>query len=129
MTASPKFFAGVVVGLLTALVLNLVAFGLVLGVPTESSRWTFEVNRRKQELAKAVPPPRLLVVGGSSVLFGINAREIEKQTGLRTLNLGTHAVLGAPYILAQARNLAQSGDTILLVFEYELYDSNARDDV
>lgn len=74
-------------------------------------------------------PSRRLLVGGSSVLFGLNARVIERQTGLRTLNLGTHAALGAPYILAQARNLAQSGDTILLVFEYELYVSNARDDV
>jgi hypothetical protein len=129
MTASPKFFAGLAVGLLTALVLDLAAFGLVLGIPTVNSGWSFEINRRKQELARAVPPPRLLLVGGSSVLFGINARTIERQTGVRTLNLGTHAALGAPYILAQARNVAKSGDTVLLVFEYELYVSNARDDV
>jgi hypothetical protein len=124
MIASGKFFAGLALGLVMALVLNLAAFGLVLGVPTESSRWTFEINRRKQELARATSPPRLLLVGGSGLLFGVSAREIERQTGCRTLNLGTHVALGTPYILAKARNVAQPGDTILLILEYELYVSS-----
>jgi hypothetical protein len=121
MTALWKFFAGIALGLLTFLTLQWAAFCLVLGVPTQSSLWTFEVVRKKQELARASAPPRLLLVGGSGTLFGLSAREIERETGRRAINLGTHAGLGGPYVLAQARQLAKPGDTVLLVFEYELY--------
>jgi hypothetical protein len=129
MGGSWKFFAGLIAGLLAAFGLNLAAFALVLGVPTETSRWTFEVNQKKQMLASASAPPRLLIVGGSASLFGLSAREIEKQTGQRTLNLATHAALGAGYILDNAKKAARPGDTVLLVFEYELYVSGDRDSV
>ncbi|HEY3855995.1 MAG TPA: hypothetical protein VGO67_16525 [Verrucomicrobiae bacterium] len=124
-----KFFAGLVAGLFVALALHLIAFDLVLGVPTESSRWTFEVNRKKQMLARNSAPPRLLVVGGSASLFGISARELEKQTGMATLNLSTHAALGTDYILNTVESEAKAGDTVLLILEYELYTPNQKSDV
>lgn len=72
-------------------------------------------------MANAVSGPKLLLVGGSGTLFGINAKEIQSATGLHTVNLGTHASLGIPFILQFTKELAKPGDTVLLIFEYELY--------
>jgi len=103
-----------------------------LGVPTESSQWTYEIIHKKEALAAKITSPKLLLVGGSSSLYGINGEEIEKQTGFPTINMGSHAGMGPRYILHLAQNDARPGDTVLLVFEYEFYsdrgDTEAFDD-
>ena len=122
MPLLPRFALGFLLGLGLVLALFLVLFHRQLGAPTESSRWCYEINTRKQQLAEAISRPKLLLVGGSSTLFGLSARQIQEHTGYPTVNLGTHAGLGSPYILALAQTIAKPGDTILLGFEYELYD-------
>lgn len=92
-----------------------------LGVPTESLHWLFDISQKQEQLAAKVSGSRLLVVAGSSALFGINAQRIEQQSGCPTINLGTHGGLYADYILYRAKKVARPGDTILLAFEYELY--------
>jgi hypothetical protein len=106
-----------------------VAFGIFaaltwlrLGVPTPGSNWCRQMQQKKEAIAAAVEGPRLLVVGGSSVLFGIQAELIQRETGRPTINLGTHAALGPRYLLHRARAVARPGDTILLALEYELYE-------
>jgi hypothetical protein len=118
-----KFFAALTLGWLLLLGLNMAAFYAVLGVPTINSRWAATVWEKKKRLAQEAQGPRFLIVGGSSALFGIKARELEKVTGLRTINLGTHAGMGLYNVLRQARSVARPGDTLLLVLEYELYSS------
>ena len=122
MKVTWHFLAGLVAGFLLVLVLTLAVFWLNLGVPSGSTRWSFELNQRKRLMLEHVPPPRLLLVGGSATLFGLKAREIEAQTGVHTLNLGTHAALGTALILRVAQQDARPGDTVLLVLEYELYN-------
>jgi hypothetical protein len=117
-----NFFAGLTAGFLLAVALTVGAFYLNLGVPTNAiSKWTLEINEKKRLLAQHTASPKLLLVGGSSTLFGLSAQEIEALTGWRTLNLGTHAALGLTYILHDAQQLARPGDAILLIPEYELY--------
>jgi hypothetical protein len=122
MPSLPRFALGFLLGLGSILALFLALFHRQLGAPTETSRWCYEINAKKRHLAEAIPGPRLLLVGGSSALFGLSARQIREQTGYPTVNLGTHAGLGTQYILGLAQTVAKPGDTILLGFEYELYD-------
>jgi len=116
-----KFFAALGGGFALVLAVHAAAFYLCLGVPTESSRWCFELYSQKSRAAASIPSPKLLLVGGSATLFGLSAAEIEKQTGARTINLGTHAALRSEYLLGQAQRIAKPGDTVLLCLEYELY--------
>ena len=122
MKVTWKFLAGLVLGFLAVLGFMGLAFWLNLGVPTGSSRWAYELNRRQHALSQNAPEPRLLIAGGSGTLFGLSAREIEAQTGYHTINLGTHAALGTACILHVTEQDARPGDTILLVLEYELYN-------
>jgi hypothetical protein len=122
MKASWRFFAGLGAGFLLALGLTATAFYLNLGVSTGTSRWAFELNQIKRQLAERTASPKLLLVGGSGTLFGVSAREIQRQTGWRTVNLSTHAALGTTYILELAQRAAKPGDAVLLVLEYELYN-------
>ena len=117
-----RFFAGLAAGFTLAVGLTAAAFYLSLGVPTGTSRWAFELNQKKRAVAEQTGSPKLLLVGGSATLFGVSAREIQEQTGWRTVNLSTHAALGTAYILHLAQAAAKPGDTVLLILEYELYN-------
>ena len=117
-----RFFGGLLAGFMLALGLTVAAFWLNLGVPTGTSHWAFELNQKKRLIAEQTPSPKLLLVGGSATLFGVSAREIQEETGWRTVNLSTHAALGTSYILHLAQAAAKPGDTVLLVLEYELYN-------
>jgi hypothetical protein len=121
MKPSWKFFAAFAAAFFLVFGLTVAAFCLNLGVRSNSSQWAFDINQKKRLLAAQPGSPKLLVVGGSATLFGVSAREIQNQTGFRTINLGTHASLGTSYILYLAQEAAKPGDTVLLVPEYELY--------
>ena len=130
MKTSWKFFAEFMAGFLIVLGFYAAVFYLNLGVPTASSQWCYEIYEKKRLAAEKITSPKLLLVGGSGALFGLNARKIQVETGFPTINFGTHAGLRINYILSQARQVARPGDTVLLCLEYELYTygRNSMDD-
>jgi len=93
-------------GVLASLGLFFAAFVLNLGVPTKLTTWAGEVNTKKQALARHSSPPRILLAGGSATLFGLSAMEMEKVTGLKSINLASHAGLGTRILLNFAGDLA-----------------------
>ena len=99
-----------------------------LGVPTQSSRWAYEINQKKLGAAANIQKPKLLLVGGSATLFGIQAELIESTLNYPAVNLGTHAALGVRYMLHMARQAAKPGDAVVLAFEYSNYSTLVRRD-
>ena len=106
------------------------AFTAVFGVWFWFTPWRFppvvsvvalKLYSQKGELLAAVQPPRLLLIGGSSGLYGISAAQIEQQTGLSAFNFCTYSNLDLPYILHRAKQVLKPGDTALLCLEYAYY--------
>jgi len=92
-----------------------------LGIPTESSHYIYDVTHAKEVIAAKKPGRRLLVVGGSSALFGFNTELIEKETGVPTVNVGTAVGLNLDYRFYRIKKITRPGDIVLLACEYELY--------
>lgn len=113
------------IALLVALGLNCALIYIALGVPTRSTIWSYEINQKKLQRAASIQKPKLLLVGGSATLFGIQAELIEKTLGYPTVNMGTHAGLGIAYMLHLVQQAAKPGDTVILAFEYNTYGSGA----
>ncbi len=128
MKAPRPFFIWFLAGFFSAAGVTLGAFFLNLGVPTKSSTFVVETIRVKMELAQAIAEPKLMVIGGSGALFGISAAKLEQDTGMRAVNLASHAGLGLPILLDSIRSLAAPGDVVLLALEYELYDAEKLSD-
>lgn len=78
---------------------------------------------RAAERSAASNKPRLVIVGGSGALLGIDAELIELKLGIPTVNLATHAGLGGEYILDRARRELRPGDRVLLCPEYQLWNN------
>ena len=121
MKISWRFLVGLTLGLILGIALFVGFLYTEVGVPTELTQWTYDISSAKERYAAHTPGPRLLIVAGSSALFGINAQLIQQQTGFSTVNLGTHAGLALDYRFFRIRKVCRPGDTILLALEYESY--------
>jgi hypothetical protein len=96
------------------------AVRIQLGVPTASSAWVHEIIERKQRAAQSITAPKLVLLGGSSTLFGIKASVLESELGVPVINCGLHAGLGMACILREGKKMLRPGDTVMLFPEYEL---------
>lgn len=121
MNIRRSFFIALPLGLLLSAAVYFGLFFLQLGVPTSQWTWLHEVIGVKRKAAEKITEPKLLIVAGSSALYGISAEEIERQTGFPSINFGTNAALGPDYILHLTRKICRPGDVVLLAFEYEPY--------
>jgi len=101
-------------------------FAYQLGMPTRQSYWTHALVTQKLAAAKAIADQKMVFIAGSSGNFNIDAEAITKQTKLRSLNLGTHAILPLEYMLDHTREVLKPGDTVVLALEYLYYAADER---
>jgi len=89
-------------------------------------RWLYQRKDSSLKRPAMGAGGRIVIVGGSGALYGIDAELIERKLGVTTVNYGTHAGLGG-YLLDRARSAVRPGDTVLLCPEYELWFNHSTD--
>ena len=117
MRRQTKFAAGLAGGLALCVAATAVFMTLVFS-PGPELRWVANLYAYKTRLANRIHKPKILLVGGSGVLFGLSARMIAARTGYPTVNFGTHAELGMQYHLYRVRKVVRPGDIVVLADEY-----------
>ena len=108
---------------LVALTVAIVLSGLLIG--------QFHTDQRddsylaavleKDRLIRNTPSPKIILVGGSNLAFGIDSKAIEDSLGLHVVNMGLYAKLGLKYMLAQVRPYIKAGDVVAVVPEYDQF--------
>ncbi|HEY4954846.1 MAG TPA: hypothetical protein VII02_08155 [Gemmatimonadaceae bacterium] len=78
----------------------------------------------KDHLIRTTPSPKIILVGGSNLAFGIDSRMMQDSLGLRVVNMGLYAKLGLRYMLAQVKPYINRGDIVLIVPEYDQFYGN-----
>lgn len=107
--------ASAVCGLYVAL------FFFQLGPFVPADYWIREAFIIKEHLAKeAEGRPRILIMGGSGSLFGIDSGLIQHETGMRTVNLAIHGGLGFDFMAKQTLRVVKPGDVVLAPLEPNL---------
>lgn len=101
--------------------LTLVSAALFL--PDASMVGVMGVELKKLARVKEMPGERLIFVGGSNLLYGLNSPEIEKCLGRPVVNMGHHAGLGLCYQMAAVMPHLHQGDVVVLSPEYENFKS------
>jgi hypothetical protein len=75
----------------------------------------------KDRLVRNTPSPKMMLVGGSNLAFGIDSKEIQDSLGIRVVNMGLYAKLGLRYMLAQVKPYIKPGDVVIVVPEYDQF--------
>lgn len=77
----------------------------------------YQASLLKSELLRTVPSPRIILVGGSNIAFGIDSELMEQKLGIPVINDGLHVALGiAP--LNEIKQYLRSGDIVIISLEY-----------
>ena len=75
----------------------------------------------KDRLIRTTPSPKIILVGGSNLAFGIDSRTMQDSLGLHMVNMGLYAKLGLRYMLAQVKPYIRRGDVVIIVPEYDQF--------
>lgn len=71
--------------------------------------------------ARPTQRQRIIIIGGSSNLFGFNGAMIEANTSYTFINYGTHGGLPASYHFDRIMQRARSGDIIFVSLNFDIY--------
>ena len=108
---------------------KIIIFSVLLGIPLsivlfvipfEENNYYLALNDKHKAL-ETTPQPRIILVGGSNLAFGIDSERMEKELNVSVVNTGLAAGMGLPYMLKDVKPYLKEGDTVILVPEYSLY--------
>ena len=77
-------------------------------------------SRAKHTLLRESPGPRIIFVGGSNLLFGLDSPTVYRDTGYHPVNMGVQGGLRLDYLLNEVEPHVRSGDVVLLALEHPL---------
>lgn len=106
------------------LLLVVAYFGLFryqLGSAMSSEWWVKSVYDYKMHAAKQSASPKLIVLGGSNAMFGIDSQVLQNKLDMPVINLSIHAGLDPHFLTTQLRNTVGKGDVVVMPLEYEFY--------
>jgi hypothetical protein len=94
--------------------------GIFLAIPLEKDHFLAEL-RVKKELLRSTSSPKMVFVSGSNLLFGFDSEKIAKKFKTNVVNYGFTLNLGIRNLADQIYPYLHSGDTFVLVLEYQHY--------
>jgi len=101
----------------------LIPFGAVLGIaafakPVYGQTFLGELAPKYERL-RAIDEPKVIVVGGSSVAFGLDSALLEANVGMPVVNFGLYATLGTKIMMDLSKANINEGDIIVLAPEMD----------
>ncbi|CAN5172730.1 hypothetical protein BH09BAC6_BH09BAC6_15360 [soil metagenome] len=78
----------------------------------------------KDALLVSTPSPRLILVGGSNLSFGINSQLLHDSLKLNPVNTAIEASVGLKYMLDHSKSFVKKGDVVIVSPEYHQYFGN-----
>jgi hypothetical protein len=75
----------------------------------------------KVKLLANTPLPRIIMVGGSNIGFGLDSQKIKNAMGVNVVNMGLHAGLGLRYMLNLVKPYVQESDVVVIIPEYHQF--------
>jgi hypothetical protein len=110
------------VHLLQVVLLTVAMIGIVfLAIGPDPDHY-FAGSRIQLDLLKNTPSPRIILVGGSNISFGVDAELMQRTLGIPVINDGLHAGLGI-IPLREIQEYIRPGDVIIISLEYQLFSS------
>lgn len=109
----------IIAAILAVIMPFLVPLGIALAVPPQYSDTFVGALDEKFERLREIDEPKVVVVGGSSVAFGLESELLERYTDMPIVNFGLYAALGTKVMLDLSRSGIRRGDVVVLAPELD----------
>ena len=93
--------------------------GAVLLTPPVYSDTFYGALDEKFERLNSIEEDKIVVVGGSSVAFGLDSALMERELGMPVVNFGLYAAIGTKAMLDLSRSGIKEGDIVILAPELD----------
>ena len=94
---------------------TLIAFAF--GLPAQYDQSFYGGMKIKYDRLTGVKGRKIVIIGGSSVAFGIRSDLMEEELGIPVVNFGLYANLGTKYMLDVAKDSINDGDIVIIAPE------------
>lgn len=91
----------------------------VFSTPTVYHNTFLAELAKKYDRLNSLEGEKIIVIGGSSVAFGVNSKQLEESLGIPAVNFGMYASLGSKVMLDLSKDAINSGDIVVLAFEID----------
>ncbi|MDD4505230.1 MAG: hypothetical protein PHE60_02515 [Sulfurospirillaceae bacterium] len=115
------FFKGFIAAILTITVFWLFLLISQISRPTLSSQWIADAYEHKTKLAQKIQGQKILIVAGSSSLFGLDSKALEQAYQIPVVNFSVNAGLLLPFVLLKSQEVLKKGDIVIMPLEYHFY--------
>ncbi|MFY8216829.1 MAG: hypothetical protein ACOVMP_09565 [Chthoniobacterales bacterium] len=126
-----RYFATIALGFLLSVAVLLAVFSASLGFSSSANALSigawYSVKEEALEARKG--GGRIVLLGGSSGLYGVRMANVEAALGRPAVNFAVHAGLPVAYLLHRAKQLLVPGDIVVLALEYEFYHPTEESDI
>lgn len=85
----------------------------------------FSAYKKKAELLRNTPSPRIIVVGGSSMALSINSKQVSDSLNMPVINTAMHAGIGLKFMIDDICDYLREGDIVFLAPEYSHFCGGA----
>jgi len=79
--------------------------------------WVLDLYPLKKCMAKNKPDGKIVIIGGSSSLFGISGKQLREYTGMDSINLSMSIMVPMRFYLTDLEKNVKKGDVVVLPLE------------
>jgi hypothetical protein len=76
--------------------------------------WSDQIDRSAHAYARSLDRPKIIFVGGSNVIFGLHARDLEEALGVPVIAFGLNAGTGLDIIALRVADIVGRGDLVIV---------------
>jgi hypothetical protein len=73
----------------------------------------------KHDRIASLPSPKIVLIGGSNLSYGIDSAVLERDTQCPVVNMGMNGYLGVRFMLDEAKPYLRKSDIVVVSLEYE----------
>lgn len=114
-----KIIISAVAALLAILLPFLSVLTVVIAIPPQYSASFTGALDEKYDRLHSIKEDKIVVVGGSSVAFGLDSEALERYTGMPVVNFGLYAALGTKLMLDLSDSGIKKGDIVVIAPELD----------
>ena len=92
--------------------------------PCSEAVFNQHIIENKISILKQAKKNKIVILSGSNALFGFNAKTIEKDLKIQTINCGIHAGFNLDFLLWLTNSYFTEGDIVIMPLEYNIYKQN-----
>ena len=93
--------------------------GILLPATPKAKNHVLFSKSQKDSLLQNVPSPRIVFIGGSNLVYGLNSQLLKDSLDLNSINTGSIATIGLSFMMDNTLPFIRAGDIVVISPEYQ----------